>query len=333
MKPGLFLGTLIMSLLSAHSAQANAITGPKMQLVAVQRNVRLEVLNWGGTGRPLILLPGLGGTAHDFDKFAPRFTGKYHVYGITGRGFGGSDKPKPTISNYAADRLGDDVLAVMSALKIERPVLAGHSIAGSELSSVASRHPERVAGLIYLDAAYVYAFYSPAIMPLYLNLTVKKLKTQVEKVSQKRMSAKAAITEIDDLINSDLPQLESDLRMTRRYLSQGPPSPSGVNATQDSQPSDAVGAILGGVQKYGSVMVPVLAIYAHPTKIPLRTPAASRAEIVAHDAINERMAELFARGNPKAKVVRIVNSEHDVFNSNPIEVEREMKAFIDGLPR
>jgi pimeloyl-ACP methyl ester carboxylesterase len=38
-------------------------------------------------------------------------------------------------------------------------VLAGHSLTGEELSSVESRHPERVAGLIYLDAGYSYAYY------------------------------------------------------------------------------------------------------------------------------------------------------------------------------
>ena len=57
---------------------------------------------------------------------------------------------------YSADRLGDDVLAVLDALKLNRPVPAGHSLGGEELSSVGSRHPERVAGLIYLDAGYAY---------------------------------------------------------------------------------------------------------------------------------------------------------------------------------
>jgi pimeloyl-ACP methyl ester carboxylesterase len=49
-------------------------------------------------------------------------------------------------------------VAVLDALKLNKPVLAGHSIAGAELSSVANRHPERVAGLVYIDAAYSYAF-------------------------------------------------------------------------------------------------------------------------------------------------------------------------------
>jgi len=58
--------------------------------------------------------------------------------------------------------LGDDVIAVLDALQLTRPVLVGHSIAGEELSSIGSRHPERVAGLVYLDAGYQYAAYDQA---------------------------------------------------------------------------------------------------------------------------------------------------------------------------
>src|SRR5882672_6423614 len=69
-----------------------------------------------------------------------------------------SSVPPPTLANYAADRLGDDVLAIIAALNLDRPILVGHSLAGQELSSVGSRHPEKVAGLIYLDAGYLYAY-------------------------------------------------------------------------------------------------------------------------------------------------------------------------------
>jgi non-heme chloroperoxidase len=69
------------------------------------------------------------------------------------RGFGGSSRPAPTVDNHSAERLGDDVLAVIDALQFNRPILIGHSVAGEELSSIGSRHPEKVAGLVYLDAA------------------------------------------------------------------------------------------------------------------------------------------------------------------------------------
>jgi len=132
--------------------------------------VRLEVLDWGGSGRTLVLLAGLGNTAHIFDKFALKLTPTYHVYGITRRGFGASTAPSPEGTAYSADRLGDDVLAVITALKLNRPVLAGHSLGGEELSSVGSRHPEKVAGLIYLDAGYGYAYYDRSRGDLMIDL-------------------------------------------------------------------------------------------------------------------------------------------------------------------
>ncbi|HEY6253652.1 MAG TPA: alpha/beta hydrolase, partial [Candidatus Angelobacter sp.] len=148
-----------------------------IQFITVDTNVKLEVLDWGGSGRPLVFLAGLGNTAHVFDSFVPQFTAKYHVYGITRRGFGDSSIPD---SGYSSDRLGDDVLAVMDALQLNRPVLVGHSIAGEELSSVGSRHPERVAGLIYLDAAYSYAFYDSTQGDL--NLDSLELKRKLEQL-------------------------------------------------------------------------------------------------------------------------------------------------------
>jgi pimeloyl-ACP methyl ester carboxylesterase len=126
------------------------------QFITVQPNVQLEVVDFGGTGRPLVLLPGYGGTAHSFPQFSTDLTTKYHVYGITQRGFGLSSTPA---SGYGAERLGDDVVAVIDALKLVRPVLVGESVAGEELSSVATFHPEKVAGLIYLDAGNWYALY------------------------------------------------------------------------------------------------------------------------------------------------------------------------------
>lgn len=138
-----------------------------IQFVTVEKDVRLEVLDWGGVGQPLILLAALGDTAHVFRNFAPKLIDTYHVYGITRRGFGDSSVPE---SGYSADRLGDDVLAVIEALKLERPILVGHSIAGEEMSSIGSRYPDKVAGLIYLDAAYVYAYYDDSFSDYFSHM-------------------------------------------------------------------------------------------------------------------------------------------------------------------
>jgi pimeloyl-ACP methyl ester carboxylesterase len=152
-----------------------------VQFVSVDEKVRLEVLDWGGStlvkapGQSIVLLAGLGNTAHVFDNFAPKLTAEgYHVYGITRRGYGasrgyGSSGAAPEFG-YSADRLGDDVLVVIDALKLDRPVLVGHALAGEELSSVGTRHPEKIAGLVYLDAAYSYAFYDRTRGDLFFDL-------------------------------------------------------------------------------------------------------------------------------------------------------------------
>ena len=49
--------------------------------ITVDSSVRLEVLDWGGSGQPLVL-PGCYLTAHVHDEFAPKLTNQFHVYGI-----------------------------------------------------------------------------------------------------------------------------------------------------------------------------------------------------------------------------------------------------------
>jgi alpha-beta hydrolase superfamily lysophospholipase len=92
----------------------------------------------------VVLLAGAGDTAHVFDDFAPKLAASYHVYGITRRGFGASE----FAAENTVDRLGDDVLAVLDSLKLQRAVLVGHSIAGEKLSSwVPASRPRRGTGL------------------------------------------------------------------------------------------------------------------------------------------------------------------------------------------
>jgi non-heme chloroperoxidase len=125
----------------------------QIRFVTVQPGVKIETLDFGGTGRPLILIAGLGGTAHGFDDFALLLTPHFHVYGVTRRGYGDSSRPR---SGYGADRLGDDVVAIIRKLNLQKPILMGHSLGGQEVSDVATRYPNLIAGAIYLDAIYSY---------------------------------------------------------------------------------------------------------------------------------------------------------------------------------
>lgn len=223
-----FLRLALLALLLAVSPAVAQQAAPwhdhsphKVQFVTVDKDVKLEVLDWGGTGRPVVLLPA-GNTAHVFDDFAPKLTGQYHVYGITRRGYGASSAPAPDKGNYAADRLGDDVIAVLDALKLDRPVLVGHSIAGEQLSSIGSRHPERVAGLVYLDAGYSYAFLPAGGNDLTFDLA--DLENALKNFQGER-SPREQATLVQQLLQKNLPAFEADLRDLKQSLDADPAEP------------------------------------------------------------------------------------------------------------
>jgi pimeloyl-ACP methyl ester carboxylesterase len=341
-----------------------------VQFVTVDSNVKLEVLDWGGSGRPLVLLSGLGNTAHIFDDFAPKLTLQYHVYGITRRGFGASSVPVPQNGNYLADRLGDDVIAVLDAFKLEKPVLVGHSIAGEELSSIGSRHPERVAGLIYLDAAYSYAYYDhtrgdPDIDLRTLQRKLEQLKEPLHK------SARQVL--VNELLRDDLPEIERDLqaeqnsRETTSTLSGTPPVPSGddlksfaayhtwfdrayvipipeaeLRMEHDVAADGKVGndrpapnrAIIDGEEKFTQIKDPVLAIYAipHDYSAFYKDAAVQRRAEASEASRNELQVQSFEKGVPAARVIRLSHANHFVFLSNEADVLREMNAFLSSLP-
>jgi pimeloyl-ACP methyl ester carboxylesterase len=223
--------------------------------VSVEKNVQLEVLDWGGSGRPVILLAGGGSTAHVFDGFAPKLAARWHVYGITRRGFGASgyvhmDNP--------ADRLSDDVVAVIDALKINKPVLAGHSFGGAEMSGVANSHPDRIAGLVYLDAAYSYAFDNGK------GVDVKEMQAlrppQPPPPGPADLAGFSAFQKYCERVDgfqtpeAELRQLWESDAAGRVVRQRNPPGGAALGAAAFANPT-----------KYASIPVPALVIFANPT--------------------------------------------------------------------
>jgi pimeloyl-ACP methyl ester carboxylesterase len=316
-----FCFLLLASLVVSRNVPAQTDSSPhKVQFVTVAPGVQLEVLDWGGSGRPLIFLAGAGDTAHAFDDFAPKFIGQNHVYAITRRGFGASSKPAPANGNYSADCLGDDVLAVMQALRIERPVLVGHSLAGEELSSIGSRFPNKVSGLIYLDAVASWSFYDPAHPQV--EIEMNGIKNRIEEIEAGGVDEQEKLRELETAIA----KFETVLHQNNEDVRTMPPLP----------PRSPVGAALNfGAEKYTSIPVPALAIIACPhdwSHFFPNDPQRRAARLAADTATCSARAESFARGVPTARVVRIPNADHYVYRSNEAQVIDEMKKFLSTLP-
>src|SRR5206468_12922996 len=66
---GTILSVLLVESLSAEAAPWHDPSPHTVRVVTVADGVRLEVLDWGGSGRPVVLIAGGGNTAHVFDDF------------------------------------------------------------------------------------------------------------------------------------------------------------------------------------------------------------------------------------------------------------------------
>jgi len=297
-------------------------SAPTIQMIAVEPDVKLEVLDWGGTGRALILLAGMGDTAHVFDAFAPKLTAKYHVYGITRRGFGMSSKPQFVTANYSAARLGDDVLAVVAALQLNRPILIGHSLAGEELSDIGFHHPDAIAGLIYLDAGYSYALYDQAHGQILLDaLKLNGMLPQLVpgKIPQDVPKSLAELLK-------QLKLLEKEIMEDRADLLLSPPA---------QNPPPYLYAIFSGFETFPTIHSPALVIFAEPHDFGLvRDHLPSQAALEARDLrITEYQARAFETQVPSAHVVRIPHASHYIYRSYEQQVLAEVDAFVSALPK
>ena len=324
--------SLLISLLMPLNAQSPPVwrdpSPHQIRFVTVENNVQLEVLDWGGSGRPVVLLAGMN-TAHIFDDFAPRLAANCHVYGITRRGFGASSTP---ISGYSPDRLGADVVAVLGSLKLNHSVLVGHAFAGIELSSVDARHSGRVAGLVYLEAAYPYAFDNGRGMTM--EDLLKKSPLPPQPLTATDQASFPGLLAWYKRVNG-IAFPEAEIR--NYYYSEADGSPGRAHTTVSAV--EAINAGVAGLKKVTAIRSPALAIFAIPRDEGWQladiedhaTRVAAEAFFANYAVLQEKQAQAFADGVPRSRVVRLRNANHYVFLSNETDVLREMRSFLATL--
>ena len=189
-----------------------------------------------------------------------------------------------------------------------------------------SRHPERIAGLIYLDAGYSYAYYDRSRGDLGIDLA--DLQNKLEQL-QPGNGPEDPRHLIEELLATTLPAFERDLKEMQKNLPKAPAQPAPAQVPPITQ------AIMTGMQKYTDIRVPVLAIFAvpHATGQPFADDAARAAADAQDEATTGAQAKAFESGMPSARVVRLPHANHYVFLSNEADVLREMNAFLGDLQK
>ena len=217
---------------------------PSDQFVTLD-GVRFHYLDWGGNGDPLLLLAGLGCTAHVFAELAPHLSDRFRVLGLTRRGHGLTHRVQ---AGHALADAAEDARRLLDALGIARAHVVGHSMGGGEVSALAARHPGRVARVIYLDGAYDWADSPTPVGP-------------DEAPSPDRF---ASYEDYVDFVRSVLPDdiwgpaLDAMLRTSVETQADG----SVVDKHSDAALAPFVQALNAFRHPYSDITAPALAIYA-----------------------------------------------------------------------
>jgi non-heme chloroperoxidase len=291
----------------------------RVNFVTVAPGVRLEVLDWGGSGPPLIFLSGLDDVAHGFDVFAPPFTDRFHVVAITRRGYGASSQPS---SGYDVATRVADLRAVLDSLRLDSVILVGHSIAGDELTAFAGEYPSRVRKLVYLDAAYDHS----GLVPLLAGFPQPPPPSAADCASPAAFRAYTAAT-----FGMLIP--EAQIRATEVFGADGRLL---RNVTPDSIDAQMLRGT--GHPDYGRVRAPALAFYAvdsapHIFKYWGRmndsTRTAARAWMAKLEALGGRERDRFQRGMRDQRIVVLPGANHYVFDSDRDQVVSDMRSFLE----
>jgi len=114
--------------------------------------IAVSYLRAGGGGPTVVLLHGLMGGAVVWAPVARRLEADCDVVMPDARGHGRSATPR---EGYRYSDLADDVVALIEALGLNRPVLVGHSMGGMTAALVASRIGSRLRGLVLVDPTFL----------------------------------------------------------------------------------------------------------------------------------------------------------------------------------
>lgn len=98
---------------------------------------------------PVLLVHGYGSRLETWGFVQKQLSAERRVVSFDQRGFGMSERPAGA---YGPAVHAADALRVMDELGIERAILMGHSYGGGVVTRVALHAPDRVAGLVLVDA-------------------------------------------------------------------------------------------------------------------------------------------------------------------------------------
>ncbi len=105
----------------------------------IQSNgIKLHYTRTGGAHPVMLLLHGFSDDGLCWSPIAEHLQSDWDVIMVDARGHGKSDGP---VSGYSSDQHAADVAGLISALKLEKPIVTGHSMGAITALMLAALHP------------------------------------------------------------------------------------------------------------------------------------------------------------------------------------------------
>ncbi|MDG0854940.1 alpha/beta hydrolase [Pelomonas puraquae] len=141
-----------MGLFAAAVAIATALGVSHSRAATVEfRDLKVEVV---GTGRPVLMIPGLNSAASTWTETCAALQPQVQCHIVQLPGFAGA----PAVQTDAfLDGMRDRLLAYLDDRQLQQPVVMGHSLGGALALKMAAEKPGRIERLVIVDSLPFFA--------------------------------------------------------------------------------------------------------------------------------------------------------------------------------
>ena len=281
-----------------------AVPATVIDKFATLNGLRIHFLDWENLGAPaIVMLHGLRSYAHVWDGVAQPLAPDYSILALDQRGRGDSDRDPA--AGYNTEAYVSDLEQFVDSLGLDRFILIGHSMGGANTIAYTARHPERVIAAVIEDMG-------PGSTSSAGSARISRELEETPRRFNSWAEAEAFWRKQRPLISDQA--LEERLRNT---LKTGPDG--GVIWKWDIE----------GIERARNNPSPRLDLW--PPVRSLQCPT-----LVVRGALSDILpretAEQMAGSNPSIRWVEVPNASHFVHEDNLEAFNREVGAFLSGLP-
>lgn len=260
-----------------------------------------------GQGPDIVLIPGLASPRSVWNDLAARLKAHYRLHLVQLAGFAGEPAQKD-VPNEFIQPVASALSRYIETAHLNKPTLIGHSIGGELALMVASDTPDRVGGVIVVDAV---PFYPLIFNPKATRETalphaaaLKQALLQESSESQLRASQQQTIASMVRTVSARQTLVEAGLKSDRKTV---------ANALYDDMTTDLRPALT-------KITAPVTVIYAYDPVFgvpPTMIDALYRTSYAA---------------TPHVQFQRIDDSYHFVMIDQPEKFDSAVKAALTPRP-